>query len=66
MATILPCPRCVQSVRVSEEDPDGSLSDLWDHLGVHEPYEEPRTELFIRSQWNARTTAVLSKRPTED
>jgi hypothetical protein len=47
---ILPCPQCPAQIEVSDEDPDGSLADLWEHLGTHTHDRRLREELFIRSQ----------------
>lgn len=53
MSMTLYCPQCPEAVEVSEEDPDGSLSDLWSHLGTHTHDERLRTELFTRAQQDA-------------
>jgi hypothetical protein len=50
---ILPCPQCPEEIEVSEEDPDGSLTDLWHHLARHAAAEDARTALFIQAQQNA-------------
>jgi hypothetical protein len=51
---IMPCPECPERIEVSEEDPDGSLSDLWAHLGRHAHDRAARMKLFIQAQENAR------------
>jgi hypothetical protein len=52
---VLPCPECPAEIEVSEEDPDGSLTDLWHHLAEHAFADDDRTALFIRAQQNAAT-----------
>ncbi len=52
--TFLPCPACPAEVEVCEEDPEASLSDLWEHLGQHRDAESTREQLFLRAQRNAR------------
>jgi len=39
---------------VSDEDPDGTLSDVWDHLIIHTRDHRERGKLFIRAQEAAR------------
>lgn len=51
---IIPCPACPVSIEVSEEDPDGSLADLWDHLGIHAWDKSERMALFVQAQERAR------------
>jgi hypothetical protein len=52
---VLPCPRCPEEIEVSEEDPDGSLTDLWHHLARHTHAAAARNALFIQAQQNAAT-----------
>src|SRR5580658_8069308 len=55
---LLPCPACRVKIEVSEEDPDASLSDLWEHLGWHTRDRKRRQELFVRAQRNAHTSGL--------
>ena len=50
----IPCPRCPQRFEVSEEDPDGTLSDVWEHLGRHARDRGERQALFVKAQERAR------------
>ena len=50
----LPCPACPVRIEVSGEDPDGSLSELWTHLGYHAWDPGQRTRLFVQAQEQAR------------
>jgi hypothetical protein len=55
LPSILPCPVCPVEIQVSEEDPDASLSDLWDHLLGHPAMSAPyREQMFVLAQKNAR------------
>ena len=55
MIYLLPCPVCPVEIEVSEEDPDASLSDLWDHLMRHPAASAPQRErMFVQAQRNAR------------
>lgn len=47
---IIPCPRCPVRVEVSMEDPDASLSDMYDHLHVHTWDPDEHTRLFTEAQ----------------
>lgn len=51
---ILPCPQCPVAIEVSSEDPDGSLSELYDHLHRHTRDRDAHMRLFIQAQENAR------------
>ena len=50
----LPCPRCETEIDVSGEDPDASLSILWNHLGTHTRDHASREQLFVTAQRNAK------------
>lgn len=50
----IPCPACPERFEVSEEDPDATLSDVWEHLGHHARSRAERERLFIQAQERAR------------
>ena len=50
---ILSCPSCPVTIEVSDVDPDGSLSDMYDHLHQHTWDPDEHTRLFIQTQENA-------------
>ncbi len=44
----LMCPQCRHSVEVSEEDPDSTLSDMYEHIfSSHADYQRARTEQLL-------------------
>lgn len=51
---ILRCPSCPVTVEVSEQDPDASLSGMYDHLHVHTWDPDEHTRLFTQAQEQAR------------
>lgn len=51
---ILTCPSCPLTIEVSDEDPDASLSEMYDHLHQHTWDPDEHTRLFTQSQQDAR------------
>lgn len=44
----LMCPQCPHSVEVSEDDPDATLSEMYDHIfSRHANYQRARTDQLL-------------------